>query len=95
MGLSIDNPVIYPQNSQNILEIFRKLMPLAKLPDTQDVALGSLYSLFYYAKDTKNLPNKKGSPTRGPPNTGNTALISFSVRLPERFGFRLAPSAHN
>lgn len=61
LGLSKDNPVIYPQNAQNILEIFRKLMPLAKLPDTQDVALGSLYSLFYYAKDNKSAPNKKQS----------------------------------
>lgn len=63
LGLSVNNPVIYPQNAEEITEIFRRLISLAGLTDTQDMALSCLFSLFYHAKDSKSAPRKKQSTT--------------------------------
>ena len=60
LGLSKDNPVIYPQNQEKILEIFHRLMEFTA-HDTQDMALACLHSLFYYAKDGKSANRKKPS----------------------------------
>ena len=60
LGLSKENPVIYPQNTEQILEIFRHLMNFNSL-DTQDMALAILHSLFYYAKDIKTPIKKRPS----------------------------------
>ena len=57
LGLSVDNPVIYPQNAEQITKIFNKLLKFTS-PETQDIALSCLYALFYYVKDDKG-PKRK------------------------------------
>ena len=60
LGLSRENPVIYPQNVEKISEIFRHLMNFTSY-DSQDMALACLHSLFFYAKDGKSPSKKKPS----------------------------------